>query len=96
MNMHELIFASCVLCLMIGAIIGLKPFLARLNRGARSAINSDKKLVLEAHLSLDRARRLSLVRYGQKQVLILSGGASDILLDWTSTPTFDAVLEDTL
>lgn len=94
MSLHEVILACFALCMIVGAIISLKPLLARLTPHKGRSVSPDKSLVLEAHLSLDRTRRLSLVRCGQKEVLVLSGGATDVLLEWSSARAFAALLED--
>ncbi|QDH25085.1 hypothetical protein D5366_07525 [Neokomagataea tanensis] len=94
MSLHQLIFACIMLCIILGIIVGLKPFLARFSSMGGKKTSSEKLLVLEAQLALDRVRRLSLVQCGQKQILVLSGGTTDVLLDCTQASGFASLLEE--
>lgn len=43
-------------------------------------------LALEQVLALDARRRLVLVRCGERRLLLLTGGAQDLLLGWLDPP----------
>ena len=68
----------------LAAVIGLVGLLAWLARarGFGAAAPSSGFLVVEARVPLDPERTLSLVRCGDRRVLLLSGGGNDIVVGW--------------
>jgi flagellar protein FliO/FliZ len=65
-----------MLRLRLGLSAGQRP---PLQAGARA-------LALEQVLALDARRRLVLVRCGARQVVLLTGGAQDIVVGWLDAP----------
>ena len=60
--------------LLIGRVVRTLPF-------ARPAI-AGKDLVPRDSLALDARRRLHLIRVGDRSVLLLTGGETDIVVGW--------------
>ena len=50
------------------------------------AVPRDAALALEQVLALDARRRLVLVRCGGRRLLLLTGGAQDLVLGWLEPP----------
>ncbi len=76
----DLLSAAGALVLVVGCIVLLRygtRFLA--TRRPRAA---GTPLWLAGQLGLDGRRRLHLVQCGDAQVLLLTGGASDVMLPW--------------
>ncbi|MSP00090.1 MAG: hypothetical protein EXR07_03420 [Acetobacteraceae bacterium] len=48
---------------------------------------SGRTLVLTETLALDSRRRLYLVRHGNRAVLLLTGGETDLVVGWLDPPT---------
>lgn len=68
----------------LAAVLGLVLLLARLLRrsGLVPAAGRARRLASEDTLALDGRRRLHLVRCEGRQVLLLTGGASDVVVGW--------------
>lgn len=80
MPLTDLLSAVGALALVIGLIFLLRfggRFVA-----SRHPRNPNASLGLAGQLGLDGRRRLYLVQVGASQVLLLTGGASDIMLPW--------------
>ncbi|WP_246375283.1 hypothetical protein [Gluconacetobacter takamatsuzukensis] len=67
-----------VVALILLSRHGLKFLEPYLMKGRRT-----RDLVLVESLSIDQRRRLSVIRYGRKTGLILTGGSTDVFLGWT-------------
>ena len=63
------------------ALIWLAGRLARV-RGIAQRPATGRLLSVEDVLALDARRRLHLVKCGQRRVLLLTGGAQDIVVGW--------------
>jgi flagellar protein FliO/FliZ len=72
----------------LGGIVGVILLIGRALRytslGQRRA--SARSLVVKETLALDARRRLHLVQHGDRQVLLLTGGASDLVVGWLDGP----------
>ena len=81
MHIHDILTVGAALAGVIGMIL-----LARYGSGFVGRVagrgRADGVLTLDASLSLDPKRRLCLVGVGGRQVLVLTGGSSDVLLGW--------------
>ncbi len=82
--------ASAVL-LVIGVLTGVLALIgvaAKLFQLSTRQIrpSSGRTLVLQESLSLDQRRRIHLVQCGQRQVLLLTGGAQDLVVGWMQDP----------
>jgi flagellar biogenesis protein FliO len=80
MPLSDILSATGALALVIGLIVLLRfgtRFIA-----ARRPRNGATPLWLAGQLALDGRRRLHLVQCGASQVLLLTGGASDVMLAW--------------
>ena len=68
------------------ALILLAGRAARLTGFARAAFPrcgaGSQRLVLQDTLALDRARRLHVIRCDGQDVLVLTGGSTDVLIGW--------------
>ncbi|WP_428391917.1 flagellar biosynthetic protein FliO [Lichenicoccus sp.] len=81
MRIHDILTVGAALGGVIGMIL-----LARFGSGFAGRLTgrrrADGVLSLDASLSLDPKRRLCLVGVRGQQVLLLTGGSSDVLLGW--------------
>jgi len=71
----------------LGAVLGI---IVLAGRGARrlrlTRPNTGRRLVLLEALALDRTRQLRLVACDGREVLLLTGGASDLVVAWLPSP----------
>jgi len=68
----------------LGGIVGVILLIGRMLRFtsfARPAA-SGRSLVVKDTIALDGRRRLHLIQHGDRAVLLLTGGASDIVVGW--------------
>ena len=95
MTLHDGLTACSALMFIIVLLVCLKPLLTLVGPQRGSQKNAGVALSLVGQMALDRTRRLSVVRYGSREVLVLTGGNQDVLLEWQSEETaFAAALED--
>lgn len=66
------------LILLIGRSLRFTPF-------ARPG-SSGRLLVVKDSIALDARRRLHLVQHGDRMVLLLTGGGSDVVVGWLDRP----------
>ncbi len=66
-------------------MIGIAARLARAG-GWMPRHQAGKRLTLRESLALDPRRRLHLVQCGDRQVLLLTGGSTDVVVAWMDTP----------
>ena len=76
---------------MAGALLAVLALLgggARLMRvrGWPGRPRSGARLALHESLALDPKRRLHLVQCGSRQVVLLTGGAQDLVVGWIEAP----------
>ena len=76
--------------LALAAVLGLIVLAARALRGSglllRAGAGNNGRLGLIQVLALDPRRRLHLVRCDGRQVLLLTGGAQDLVVGWIDPP----------
>jgi flagellar protein FliO/FliZ len=80
MQISSLMLALLSLAVVLGLIWGAQ-FLAR-GRFAALLPKGDGRLVAVQSLALDSRRRLHLVACDGRQVLLLTGGAQDVVVGW--------------
>ena len=81
MPIHDILTTAAALVAVTGMIL-LVRFGFRLTGLAAPRPGAGGALSLDASLSLDTKRRVCLVSCQGRQVLLLTGGTSDILLGW--------------
>ena len=94
MTLHECANAIAALIFIVVLIFCSRPLLRFLEQKKSGARGEQAGLSLVGQMALDRTRRLSVVRYGTREVLVLTGGNQDILMDWTERKTFASALDD--
>ncbi|AFW00113.1 hypothetical protein BAR24_06275 [Gluconobacter oxydans] len=95
MTLDDGLTACSALMFVIVLLVCLKPLLklVSLHRGGQKGGSAALSLV--GQMALDRTRRLSVVRYGSREVLVLTGGNQDVLLEWQNEGgAFAAALEE--
>lgn len=93
MTLHDCVNAIAALIFIVVLIFCARPLLRFLDQKRSGARGGQAGLSLVGQMALDRTRRLSVVRYGAREVLILTGGNQDILMDWTERETFASALQ---
>ena len=73
-----LITAVAALALVLGALI----LVARGARAAGLGLRTGKRLAVQETLALDGRRRLLLVRCDGRDLLLLTGGAQEVVVGW--------------
>lgn len=71
------------------AIVGLILIAERFLRTGAIPRRGEGALTAMEVLALDPARRLHLVRCGDRQVLLLTGGAQDVVVGWLPGPVIE-------
>jgi flagellar protein FliO/FliZ len=66
------------LILLIGRVLRHTSFVRPKSAGSQ--------LVLSDTIALDARRRLHLVRHGERSVLLLTGGETDLVVGWLDAP----------
>ncbi|HVZ09057.1 hypothetical protein [Rhodopila sp.] len=66
---------AVLLLIAAGARLAQSPVL-------RGTANAGKTLALRESIALDPKRRLHLVQCGPRQVIVLTGGARDLVVGW--------------
>ena len=77
----DLLSALGALALVLGLIVLLRYGIRLVGPAGRLGVSS-ATLLVAGRLGLDNRRRLYLVEAGAGQVLVLTGGASDVMLPW--------------
>ncbi|MFT8481899.1 MULTISPECIES: flagellar biosynthetic protein FliO [Gluconobacter] len=95
MTLHDGLTACSALMFIIVLLVGLKPLLKAVRSRQGGYGKSGAGLSLVGQMALDRTRRLSVIRYGSREVLVLTGGSQDVLLEWHGDrASFAAALEE--
>lgn len=94
MIIHVMSILCFMLLIPVGILFLLKPVLTQLRRYRQSMTGSEVSLSLAGQVILDRTRRLSFVRCGEREILVLTGGANDVLLDWMSGQDFASLVAE--
>ncbi|GBR70328.1 hypothetical protein [Gluconobacter kanchanaburiensis] len=93
MTLHECVNAIAALIFIVVLIFCARPLLRFLEQKKRGAREGQVGLSLVGQMALDRTRRLSVVRYGSREILLLTGGNQDLMMDWTERDTFVSALD---
>jgi flagellar protein FliO/FliZ len=74
--------------LALAAIVGVILLLGRALRrtSLARAGSSGRSLIVRETLALDARRRLWLIQHGEQRVLLLTGGANDLVVGWLDGP----------
>jgi flagellar protein FliO/FliZ len=83
-GMGTIVTATGALLLVL-ALVTLAARLIRMG-GWRPNARPGKLLALQESMALDTRRRLHLVQCGERQVLLLTGGAQDVVVGWIPPP----------
>ncbi|MFT8953055.1 MAG: hypothetical protein ABF979_12365 [Gluconobacter sp.] len=95
MTLHDGLTACSALMFIIVLLVGLKPLLKAVRSRQGGHGKPGEGLSLVGQMALDRTRRLSVIRYGSREVLVLTGGSQDVLLEWHGDrASFAAALEE--
>lgn len=78
MDIMEYLQAFVALIAIIGAIFMIRPFLRRFEQRTKNT----PLFQIQGALSVDRARKLTLVQCEDQKLLMLTGGGQDFLLPW--------------
>lgn len=72
--------------LALALVLALAWGAARAARGTRLVQPQGRRLQVSESLALDQRRRLLLVRCDGRELLLLTGGAQDLVVDWLEQP----------
>ncbi len=78
-----LISASAALAGIVGLILLLGRMLRYTTLGRSPPMG--RLLIVTESVALDARRRLHLVRHGERSVLLLTGGPTDLVVGWVDT-----------
>jgi flagellar protein FliO/FliZ len=67
------------------ALIGVAAKLFQFT-GWRPRLQAERTLILRESIALDPRRRIHLIQCGQRQVVLLTGGAQDLVIGWMQDP----------
>jgi flagellar protein FliO/FliZ len=72
----------------LGAVLGLVVLAGRIARvgGFAPRRSGLQVLAVQETVALDARRRLHLIRCGERQVLLLTGGSQDVVVGWVADP----------
>ena len=90
------ILLACAALAAVLALILLAGRIARAGGWVRKPAGG--RLALVQGLALDQRRRLHLVRCDDREILLLTGGTTDLVIGWLDAPAFPvpATLPETL
>jgi flagellar protein FliO/FliZ len=73
----------------LAAVLGLVWLASRAARwgGLAPRVTGVRRLAVQDALALDARRRLTLVRCDDRSVLLLTGGAQDVVVGWLKQPS---------
>jgi flagellar protein FliO/FliZ len=78
-------FSPATLLTAVAALAGVLGALALLLRGLRAVARTrgaGRRLAVEEAVALDSRRRLVLLRCDSRRLLVLTGGAADVVIGW--------------
>jgi flagellar protein FliO/FliZ len=79
-----LLTAAAALAGIVGMILLIGRALRHTNFGRPQS--SARLLIVKDTISLDARRRLHLIQHGERAVLLLTGGETDIVVGWLDEP----------
>lgn len=80
------ILLACAALAAVLALILLAGRLARAGGFAPRASGPANRLAFLQSLALDPRRRLHLIRCDNREILLLTGGTTDLVIGWLDTP----------
>lgn len=83
--MTQALIPALTAIVALAAVLALVWIAARAARFAglgRMRAGSGQQLAVEDRIALDPRRRLLLVRCGERRVLLLTGGGTDVVVGW--------------
>jgi hypothetical protein len=83
-SLRTLLTSAAALAGIVGVILLIGRGLRHTSIGRQAG--SARLLIVKDSIALDARRRLHLVQHGDRLVLLLTGGASDIVVGWTDGP----------
>jgi flagellar protein FliO/FliZ len=88
MDMADSLIALLTSVAALGGIVGLILLIGRALRytSLGKPRSSERLLIVKDTIALDARRRLHLIQHGDRSVLLLTGGASDIVVGWLDGP----------
>jgi flagellar protein FliO/FliZ len=88
MDMADSLIALLTSVAALGGIVGLILLIGRALRytSLGKPRSSERLLIVKDTIALDARRRLHLIQHGDRSVLLLTGGASDIVVGWLDRP----------
>lgn len=83
-SLGTLLTAAAALAGVVGVILLLGRALRHTSLGRPQS--SARLLILKDTISLDARRRLHLIQHGERSVLLLTGGETDVVVGWLDGP----------
>ena len=83
-SLWTLLTAAVALMGIVGLILLSGRILKRTALGRTGA--PGRLLVVRETIALDASRRLHLIRHGDRDVLLLTGGQTDVVVGWVNGP----------
>ena len=83
-SLTMLVTAAAALAGIVGVILLIGRVLQRTNFGKPQS--SARLLIVKDTISLDARRRLHLIQHGDRSVLLLTGGETDVVVGWSDGP----------
>jgi flagellar protein FliO/FliZ len=83
-SLTMLLTTAAALAGVVGVILLLGRVLRHTNLGRPHS--SARLLVVQDTISLDARRRLHLIQHGERSVLLLTGGETDLVVGWSDGP----------
>jgi flagellar protein FliO/FliZ len=83
-SLAMLMTTAAALAGVVGVILLVGRVLQRTNLGRPQS--SARLLIVKETISLDARRRLHLIQHGERSVLLLTGGETDLVVGWLDGP----------
>ena len=80
MPLHDILTSLSALTIIVAFILGARPLRKILERKRMGGEEQSQLMSIRERLVIDRARRLTLVRCGAENFLLLTGGANDVMV----------------
>jgi flagellar protein FliO/FliZ len=81
---YNLLFAAVALAGIVGVILLIGRALRHTSLGKPAS--SARLLIVKDTIALDARRRLHLIQHGDRAVLLLTGGETDLVVGWLDGP----------
>jgi hypothetical protein len=83
-SVYNLLFAAVALAGIVGVILLIGRVLRHTSLGKPAS--SGRLLIVKDTIALDARRRLHLIQHGDRAVLLLTGGETDLVVGWLDGP----------